>query len=560
LKKTSLFIFCLVIALSAITGQNIIVQKNNTWFYQILDIPDKPFHSTTKPIIIAVIDDGFRLTHKDLKPFIFSNPKEIPGNNMDDDNNGYIDDYNGWDVSDDDNNVIPLAGREDAYFHGTAIAGIITNIVKKVYGEHAEELCKILPVKCISDRANMPTMLDGYKGIEYAMGFNPDIICCAWSGGTPETHEKEIIEKALKKGIIVITAAGNMFSEKDEFPGKLPGVWDIAALDTLNRKLKASNYSMRVDFSLPGVNVKAPFPLADNSYINSDGTSASTALMSGCAAILKIAFPLETNETIEEALKNTAYPLDSINNRYCGKLGAGIPSVEKSLEYLSNKDHRFLYNTTSLTKGTLIFNPKLKKQIREIAPFGAYNGFFLHFPENTPNLKGNVKIFNNDTTWYSQPLAKLPQNLFINGSALKVELSAPSKTAKQLKIGFSPKTIDSTTLFCRDTKYFTHSEDEFTDGSGTQNYANFCDCRWIITVPQGKRIKLEFPEFDTQAKIDFVWLFDGEYAIPEDIIAKFSGPNIPPTVTSATNKVLVWFVTDGTGTGKGWKLKYTTVD
>ena len=81
-------------------------------------------------------------------------------------------------------------------------------------------------------------------------------------------------------------------------------------------------------------------------------------------------------------------------------------------------------------------------------------------------------------------------------------------------------------------------------------------CKWQITVDEGKRIEFSFSRFDTQAKVDFVYLFDGTTASPSNMIAKFSGKNIPPSVTSRTNKVLVWFVTDQVHTNTGWELQY----
>lgn len=84
--------------------------------------------STNRKVIkVAVVDDGFRLSHQAIKSFIFTNPKEIIGNKIDDDGNGYVDDVHGWDVSDHDNNVNPPATRLKDFYHGTYIASIITS-------------------------------------------------------------------------------------------------------------------------------------------------------------------------------------------------------------------------------------------------------------------------------------------------------------------------------------------------------------------------------------------------------------------------------------------------
>jgi hypothetical protein len=95
-----------------------------------------------------------------------------------------------------------------------------------------------------------------------------------------------------------------------------------------------------------------------------------------------------------------------------------------------------------------------------------------------------------------------------------------------------------------------------TDNSNSGNYANNSSCKWQITAPENTRIHFEFSEFNTEANVDFVWLFDGTGTLPENIIAKFSGTKIPLPVTSRTNKVLVWFVTDSHNTGTGWKVHF----
>ena len=94
---------------------------------------------------------------------------------------------------------------------------------------------------------------------------------------------------------------------------------------------------------------------------------------------------------------------------------------------------------------------------------------------------------------------------------------------------------------------------------GENHYANNCSCKWIISVPEGKKIKFTFTAMDSEPNVDFVYLVDGRTAIPENIIAKFSGQNLPPIVQSNSHEVLIWFVTDKINTGQGWQFQYETV-
>ena len=122
------------------------------------------------------------------------------------------------------------------------------------------------------------------------------------------------------------------------------------------------------------------------------------------------------------------------------------------------------------------------------------------------------------------------------------------------------ETIDSTSLYCHDEVEISDAKGVITDGSGPEDYANNCACKWLIDAPEGKHIKIEFLSLDTQPNVDFVWLFDGEYTLPENLLAKFSGTNIPPVIVSFTNKMLIWFLTDGAITRKGWEISYEIVD
>ena len=78
------------------------------------------------------------------------------------------------------------------------------------------------------------------------------------------------------------------------------------------------------------------------------------------------------------------------------------------------------------------------------------------------------------------------------------------------------------------------------------------DCKWLITAPEGQVVHFSFTEFDTEARRDFLYFFNGT-GTHETIMAIFSSPNIPPELTTWQNQVLVWFVTDGERQGKGWR-------
>ena len=111
--------------------------------------------------------------------------------------------------------------------------------------------------------------------------------------------------------------------------------------------------------------------------------------------------------------------------------------------------------------------------------------------------------------------------------------------------------IDFSRLYCSGTRRLD-AEGEIADGSGPEPYSANSDCKWLITAPEGKVVHFEFGEFDTEARVDQVLFFDGA-GTHERIMAAFSGPALPPELTTWRNRVLVWFVTDGEREGQGWR-------
>ncbi len=260
-----------------------------------------------------------------------------------------------------------------------------------------------------------------------------------------------------------------------------------------------------------------------------------------------------------QALKNTAKPIDSLNRYYAGKLGAGLPNLSAAVKYLEPKASRDAFFNVHRPEGDLILEKTNTTNQWNIAPQGDYKGFAFSLtgPWNAANKPLNFYVA--DTLAGSYLPDKFPKQLVINGGSVKVEFTG-KKSATASILSYAAIPIDSTTLYCSDIRYYENPEGEFSDGSGNTDYANNCACKWQIKVPANKRIKLEFDEFNTQAKTDFVWIFEGTGTLQENILAKFSGPDLPPVVVSGSNEVLIWFVTDKKITAPGWHVRYTATE
>jgi len=561
-RPASAFLLAGILSLSALAQKS--TENSSSWAFDSIHIPRSGGDAEAqKPIVVAVIDDAFRLSHQDLKDFIHQNPRELAGNQLDDEGNNYVDDVYGWDISDYDPDVSPPEGQSRVYYHGTYVASLICRVATLYYGKEASRSIRILPVKVLSDRASRTYIRDGYKGIRYAMENGADIICLAWSGGNPGPEDLELLQKAYEKGILIIASAGNFNEEKVQFPAADPSVIAVAGIDRDFRKEENSSYGMQVDLAAPAQDVKGAHPEKDNAYVVDQGTSAAAALVAGSAAILLSENPGLSPGEIKAALLNASEPFKPEISTYGGKLGAGVLQVEKALDYLAFPASRDKHYSPLRPKGSIHISASSRKPFWQISPAGAYQGFYL-----TAEVSGirrpdkhSLHIEVSDTTWNAYPLSQIPPQLFVPSPSLKVRLDGAAwRKKEEFRLSYQGKTIDSTRIYCRDTQYLNLESGEIDDGSGEQNYSNSCSCRWIISVPAGKRIKFTFERMDTQANTDFVYLVDGKTAIPENIFAMFSGRKLPPIVFSRTNEVLIWFVTDPDTTGQGWQLRYESVE
>jgi len=345
------------------------------WFLRDINIPEniRP-KSGKKKIVIAIVDDGVRTSHKDIKGFIWKNPKEIPNNNIDDDGNGCVDDVGGWDVSDRDNDVTPPGNRLKVFYHGTHLASIVTQITKTAYGDGAVDIIEIMPVKCLADRADKTYLKDGYKGIEYAVKAGADIIICAWGVGHISPDESEVLAKAHKKGILIVASAGT-FPGREQYPAAGEGVLAVAALDRQSKKIKKTNYGAFVDMAAPGTNILSASALSDTDYETREGSSMATAIVAAAAAVVKLQHPDYSPDMITACLKNSAQGIDGINPEYNAKLGAGKLNIKGAVESRLFSESTKEENKLANPQGYLhYFNPRKKSAAWMIKPSGPFKG------------------------------------------------------------------------------------------------------------------------------------------------------------------------------------------
>lgn len=273
----------------------------------------------SEEIIIAILDSGFRYDFLDLKNKVWINKKEIPDNGRDDDGNGYVDDYYGWDFANDDN--IP----NDGFGHGTNIASIIGAELNNGIGFAGISKSKLMNCKNLSEN-NTGEYEWWAESIKYAVDNGAKIINMSEGGSDYSSVLKTAVDYALKKNVLVVAAMMNYNNGKNYYPASLKGVVAVGATDTDDRRCKkftwggGSCWGKHIYLVAPGNQIYGlDYEDQNNGNSSWSGTSQSTAIVSAIASLLLAQDRTRQPDDIKKILKETAR--DGIGDPYEDKTG-----------------------------------------------------------------------------------------------------------------------------------------------------------------------------------------------------------------------------------------------
>jgi hypothetical protein len=293
-----------------------------------IDAPEAWNVSTGSPnVTVAVIDTGVDYNHPDLAANIWVNPGEncagCRDDGVDNDGNGYVDDWRGWDFINNDNDPFDDNG------HGTHVAGTIGAVGDNGTGVAGVNWSvKIMPLKFL-DANGSGDAADAVRAVLYATSMGAVVTNNSWGGDAYSQALADAVSQADAHGSLFVAAAGNSFSDNDATPNypsnyDIPNVIAVAATDNRDARAWFSNYGRAtVDLGAPGASILSTWPGA--SYRSLDGTSMAAPHVTGAVALAKSAFPAASGEGLKALLLRTVDPNSSLATRTAtgGRLNVG---------------------------------------------------------------------------------------------------------------------------------------------------------------------------------------------------------------------------------------------
>lgn len=338
------------------------------WSLNAMQLPTAWDIATGNGVVVAVIDSGFALNHEDLIGQWQSNVGEVgmtqpsdrcwtgvsldkSTNSCDDDNNGYADDYRGWDFIHGNNTPQPgeVDPNGDGAEHGTMTAGLVGMTGNNNKGSAtASWSTKIMPLQALDDDGSGYTS-DVVAAVYYAVDNGAKVINMSLGGSANDPALQAAINYAYQRNVVVVAAAGNCGTGQENgcdptkpgamgYPALNNHVIAVGATNSSNTRASFSSYGDGIDLVAPGSgNITTTGWTASNqttTYFSTIyGTSFSSPYVASVAALIKAVRSNSTVDDITAILDATATKLPNMNGQYFTReYGHGLVNAAKALQ------------------------------------------------------------------------------------------------------------------------------------------------------------------------------------------------------------------------------------
>jgi subtilisin family serine protease len=270
------------------------------------------------PVIVAVIDGGVDVTHPDLQGHLWVNPGEVPGNGVDDDGDGIVDDVNGANFLSHDGNVTDESG------HGTHVSGIVL---------HYDPSAKIMALK--AGHGEWIDIAAATQAVDYAVAHGARVINLSWAFLSSDPGLAAALANAEAHGVLVVAAAGNFgfdSSLRPVYPASYSSdsLLSVAATCDGSSLASFSNFSkLGVSLAAPGCDVVSSLPGGAHGPLS--GTSMASPAVAGTAALLLDHDPQATPHDLVQALLGGAQPAAQLAPVVSSGASLSVPGALQAL-------------------------------------------------------------------------------------------------------------------------------------------------------------------------------------------------------------------------------------
>lgn len=312
----------------------------------------------SKDVKIVVDDTGVDWKHDDLLDNLWQNLGEDadgdghvielvngewqfdPGdvNGVDDDGNGLVDDFIGWNFEDGNNNPEPDPSQ-DGYYHGTHVGGICSATTDNALGISSVAFSAVI----VPSRSSW--ISNSTSALQWAADMGFDVFNMSWGLYSDLSYLESAINYAYDAGVLLVAAAGNEETSDSLFPAAYDKVIAVAATNRDDEHAYYTNYGDYVEIAAPGgdayVDPMIYSTMPDSAYDYLQGTSMASPMLASVAALVKAANPFLSNDGIRSILASTADSIDD-NLFNQGLLGAGRVNAYKAVREAARQLRAFV--------------------------------------------------------------------------------------------------------------------------------------------------------------------------------------------------------------------------